>query len=116
VHELAPYITQVNLLLERLTVESIRAQQPVLGVPPQPQPRAVPTAATPPNQRTILQYLVKRSDIGTRKDVEPTSPGEFRWPEKPDTPTTGTPPSEFATPGEQSPETVEGGSAYEADT
>jgi len=76
----------------------------------------VPTPPTPSNQRTIIQYLVKKSDIGTFKEVQPTSPGEFRWPEEPDTPTTGTPTSEFATPGGQSPETVEGGSVDEADT
>jgi len=76
----------------------------------------MPIPATLSGQRTITQYLVKKSDIDTRKKVQPTSPGEFREPERPDTPTTGTPHSEFATPGGQSPETVDGSSADEADT
>jgi len=76
----------------------------------------VPAPTTPSDQRTILQYLVNKSDIATYKEVEPMPLGEFRRPEEADTPTTGTPPSEFATPGGQSPETVKGGSADEADT
>jgi len=59
---------------------------------------------------------VKKSDTDTCKEVQPTSPGEFRRPEGLDTPTTGTPPSEFVTPGGQGLETVDGISADEADT
>jgi len=116
VNELTPYITQMNLFLELLTVESIRAQRPAPVVPPRPQPRAVPTPASPSNQRTILLYLIKKSDIDNPKEVESTSPGEFRWPEEPDKPTTGTPPCEFAMPGGQSPVAAEGSSADEVDT
>jgi len=122
VTEFAPYITQVNSLLERLTVEIIRrAQRPAPVVPtpvavPIAQPIAAPTPVVPPNQRTILQYLVPRGPLDNLKEVTRTSPGEFCWPEEFDMTTTDTPPSEFATPGEQSPETVGEGSADEADT
>jgi len=80
------------------------------------QPISAPTLVTPSKQRTILQYLVKRRDLDNPKEVEPTSSEEFCWPEEFDATTTDTPPSEFATPGEQSPETVGEGSADEADT
>jgi len=59
---------------------------------------------------------VKRSDIDNPREAEPTSPVEFRWPEEFDSTLTDTPPSESATPGEHSPETVVEGSADEADT
>jgi len=114
--ELAPNITQVNILLEQLTVESMRTHRPAPVVPPRPQPRAVPTPETPSNQRTIIQFLVKRSDIGTCKEAQPISPGESRRSDGSDTPPTGTPPSEFVTPGGQSPETVDEGSTDKAET
>jgi len=102
--ELAPYIKQVNVILERLTVESIQTKRLAPAVPPQPQRKAVPTPEAPSNQRTTIQYLVKRSDIGTYREAQPTSPGESRQSDGSDTP-----PSEFATPGRQSPETVDWG-------
>jgi len=52
---------------------------------------------------------VEKSDIGTCREAQPTSPGESRRPDGSDTPPTGTPPSEFATPRGQSPERVDWG-------
>jgi len=136
VNEITPYINQVNVLLERLTVESIRrAQQPVPVMTPRPPPMAVPApvcvpiskpSATPPRaasrpvtpskQRTIPQYFVKKGPLGGPREREQTPPGIFHWPEEHDFTSTDTPPNEAATPRAQSPETVGEGSVDNEDT
>jgi len=64
-NELAPYLAQVNKLLERLTVESIRTQRLAPVVPPRPQPRAVPTSTTIPNDVKIQSDNSTYRESGT---------------------------------------------------
>jgi len=79
-------------------------------------PIAVPTPVTPSQQRTIPQYFAKKGVRDGPREVERTPPEKFHWPKEYDFTITDTPPSEFATPGENSPETVGKGSVDEADT
>jgi len=79
-------------------------------------PIAVPTPVPPSGQKTIPQYFVKKGALIGPKEGEPTSPGEFRWPEEYHFTITDTPPGEFATPEGSSPETVSKCSEDEADT
>jgi len=107
---LGPYLAQVNRILERLEqrLGPVGQPKPCAADRPDIQPRAVPTPVTVTEQGTILRYLVSKSETQTyrKSGAQPTSPGESRRSDEPDTP-----PSDVITPRGNSPEMVD----WEAD-